>query len=208
MAYPDEKSGIYKIRNINNNKIYIGSSVTILFRFANHKAKLRHNKHSNPHLQRAWDKYGEDSFEFTILEECQENMLIIREDAWINYYDSMNLLKGYNLQNASRTIGGMKGKHHSEETKRKLSIANTGKINKSVSKSNSKRIWSKDSIAKMGKHNGCYKDNHIVSQLVKDKIGNANSRRIWSSESKQKIKDRMTKYWANRKLEENNELPK
>jgi predicted GIY-YIG superfamily endonuclease len=51
-------SGIYYIKNITNNKLYIGSSKDILKRFYEHKRLLRHNKHHSIRLQRAWDKYG------------------------------------------------------------------------------------------------------------------------------------------------------
>jgi len=62
-------SGIYKIINVVNNKFYIGSSVDLRKRKSKHFSELRHNKHNNKHLQRAWDKYGEASFVFVVVEE-------------------------------------------------------------------------------------------------------------------------------------------
>lgn len=59
--------GIYKITNIINNKIYIGSSTDIKKRWHGHKYDLRKNKHCNTHLQNAWNKYGEDNFKFEII---------------------------------------------------------------------------------------------------------------------------------------------
>lgn len=60
--------GIYQIKNIKNNKIYIGSTMNFYSRFLEHRAELRGGNHPNIHLQRAFDKYGELSFIFEILE--------------------------------------------------------------------------------------------------------------------------------------------
>ena len=51
--------GIYKITNLKNNKGYIGQSTDIKTRWINHKRELRNNIHRNPHLQNAFNKYGE-----------------------------------------------------------------------------------------------------------------------------------------------------
>lgn len=62
--------GVYLIRNINNGKAYVGSSVNLRSRWYTHKHGLRSGGHSNQKLQRAWDKHGEASFEFVVLEVC------------------------------------------------------------------------------------------------------------------------------------------
>lgn len=116
-------SGVYCIRNIISGKIYIGSSVNIEFRWLNHQSGLKNNKHHSIHLQQSWNKYGENNFELTLLEICPTDMLIIREQAWINYYDSSNQESGYNI---SKIAGSCLGVKRSEETKRKLSIAHKG----------------------------------------------------------------------------------
>ena len=63
-------SGIYKIVNKVNGKYYIGSSANIYGiphgRWYQHKMHLRGNWHYNNHLQSAWKKYGESSFDFVI----------------------------------------------------------------------------------------------------------------------------------------------
>ena len=63
--------GVYKIINRLNGKYYVGSSNRIQRRLCEHRRKLTHNIHDNPHLQSAWNKYGEFNFEFTALEESQ-----------------------------------------------------------------------------------------------------------------------------------------
>ena len=64
--------GIYCIVNIVNNKKYVGQSTDVEGRIAHHKSALRHNKHANDHLQKSWNKYGEDNFRFEILCFCNE----------------------------------------------------------------------------------------------------------------------------------------
>lgn len=77
-------SGIYKIRNLQNNKIYIGSSNNIKRRWQKHKALLRYGKHPNSHLQSSWNKYGESLFEFSIVELCGVENLLNREQYYID----------------------------------------------------------------------------------------------------------------------------
>lgn len=78
------KSGIYSISNTVNGKLYVGSTNNISVRWNKHRALLRHNKHQNTHLQSAWNKYGEESFEFSIIEECSIESLIEREQYFID----------------------------------------------------------------------------------------------------------------------------
>lgn len=128
--------GIYKITNLKNNKCYIGSSSNISKRFTNHKWSLSKNKHPNKHLQNAFNKYGKDIFIFKLIEECALNILIIREQWYID-----NLKPEYNIRKKAESNIGvirskevrlkmsktMKGRKHSEESKLKMSIASKGK---------------------------------------------------------------------------------
>lgn len=88
--------GIYLITNLVNNKVYVGSSVDLLKRYKEHEYYLKKNKHHNMHLQRAWDKYGENNFSFSILEIVfEKNELIEREQYWMDFYNVSE--KGYNI---------------------------------------------------------------------------------------------------------------
>lgn len=62
--------GVYKILCLSNKKYYIGSSKTISRRWYEHKWLLRSGKHYSRYLQMSWNKYGENSFIFSVLEEC------------------------------------------------------------------------------------------------------------------------------------------
>lgn len=95
--------GIYCIFNKINHKRYIGQSVDIESRWNKHKRSLTRKLYSgdNRHITSAWHKYGENNFEFFIVEECLETQLDDYETYWIDYYDSTNTSKGYN-----KTRGG------------------------------------------------------------------------------------------------------
>lgn len=88
------KSGIYQIRNTVNNKIYVGSTVDFEFRKREHFYRLNKGIHYNKHLQKAWNKYGSECFEFEVLEVCQITFLQEKEQTWIDKLDAYN--KGYN----------------------------------------------------------------------------------------------------------------
>lgn len=60
---------IYQIRNVKNNKKYIGKSKNIYERFKNHKSRLNNNSYDNLFLQDDWNKYKECNFEFKILKK-------------------------------------------------------------------------------------------------------------------------------------------
>jgi len=79
------KSGIYKIRNLVNGKIYVGSAVDFDKRKREHFNLLKNNKHVNKHLQSSWNLNGEDSFLFEIIEEVHDKEnLIEREQCYID----------------------------------------------------------------------------------------------------------------------------
>ena len=62
-------SGIYKIVNIKNGKMYIGSSKNIKRRWSVHKSALKNNRHHSTYLQRAWNKYGKENFVYEVIKE-------------------------------------------------------------------------------------------------------------------------------------------
>lgn len=115
-------TGIYKITNKINGKIYIGSAVNIYSRWNLHKFKLKNNKHHSIKLQRAQNKYGLDNFIFEIVEECPKNLLIEREQYWID-----NLKTYSNGYNCNPIAGSPLGFKHSEESRKKFSEVKLGK---------------------------------------------------------------------------------
>jgi len=117
-------TGIYKIVNKINGKMYVGSASNFHDRWIKHTNLLNKNKHHSIKLQRAWNKYGFDNFNFEIIEICElfKDILIEREQHYIDLYDSFN--NGYNcLPKAGSKIGFK----ITSETKEKLRQINLGK---------------------------------------------------------------------------------
>lgn len=143
------KSGIYKITNIFNQKIYVGSAVNLQARFNSHKTNLRANKHHSKKLQNSWNKNGENSFEFSVIEFTEKENLIIREQFYFDLLYSF----GANGYNTAKIAGSLLGTTRSEETKEKLRIASgsrkhteESKIKISNSKKGIKLNFSKESL--------------------------------------------------------------
>lgn len=107
------KSGIYQIRNLTNNKIYIGSATYFPGRFGGHRNDLRKNKHNNRYLQNAWNKYGESNFVFEVLFTCPKEDLIRLEQYHINNYKPE-----YNI---CKIAGNTLGVKYTDEVRKRLS---------------------------------------------------------------------------------------
>ncbi len=117
-------SGIYAIVNSSNGKRYIGSAVRINYRWNVHRCRLRNRTHHCPHLQSAWNRYGECTFEFVVILNCGINDLIKKEQEEIDKYQSTDRRYGYN---AARIAGSSLGVIRSAETRARISASKTGK---------------------------------------------------------------------------------
>jgi group I intron endonuclease len=217
------KSGVYQIRNIINNKFYIGSTIYFNNRKSDHFRKLNTNKHDNPHLQRAWDKYGEENFEFNILEYVEDKeKLIEREQYWLDKTQCYNPEIGYNIRKVAESNLGLKhtdetkeylrkinmGNTHglgyipTEETRKKLSMALTGKKKTNV-KPMSEETKVKISQANKGKkrteehkkqqserQKGKKLSDETRKKMSESKMGNTSSKGVkWSEESRIKFSE-------------------
>lgn len=109
-------SGIYAILNEVTGKVYIGSAKILSRRWDEHKKYLRRNKHKNPHLQSSWNLYSETSFIFLIMEFVDFEILLEREQYWLD-----KISESYEIYNCNLQVSGFHGRQHSEETKRKIS---------------------------------------------------------------------------------------
>ena len=184
--------GIYCIYCKADDKRYIGQSVHISKRKVEHLNALLGNYHTNDHLQSAFNKYGSNSFEFSILEKLPENTtqetLNEREIYWIDKYNSSDRECGYN-----KTAGGSHGiyfyyktdeelkeikQHMSESAKVKIFTEshrrNLGKAakgrklsEKSIQKL--KSLWTEErrKNAPKGKDHPWYKRKHTKESLKK-----------------------------------------
>jgi len=135
-------SGIYKIESIINGKIYVGSAVNLKKRKQEHFYHLKLQRHHSILLQRHYNKYGEKDLKFHIIEFCEKEKLIEREQYYLDTLKTdFNICKiaGSSLgtirteeqrQNFSgpnnpmygkKRVSPMDGKKHSDETRKQMS---------------------------------------------------------------------------------------
>jgi group I intron endonuclease len=109
--------GIYKLTNLVNNKVYIGSTtISFAHRWKVHLNRLRRNEHNNTYLQNSWNKHSEDNFEFSIVEIIyRKDFILKREEFYIEFFKSYISENGYNLERKPDKS------EVSEETKNKIS---------------------------------------------------------------------------------------
>ena len=112
-------TGIYKITNLVNNKVYIGASKNVEKRWSEHRRSVKSPIHSD------LEALGEENFKFEVLLECPETMLTQWERDMICLYDADDPEKGYNDKNdrpySLKRAEVLKGRKLSEETRRKMS---------------------------------------------------------------------------------------
>lgn len=114
---------VYCIHNTASNRVYIGiTTQRPSKRWIFHRWSLRHGHHYNPHLQRAWNKYGEVVFEFAVLEECPTQIAL--DEAEIFHIEYLRSI-GATLYN--QKSGGGFGGIPNAEMRRKMSEASKGK---------------------------------------------------------------------------------
>lgn len=120
-------TGIYCIyfKNSNSNKVYIGSASRknvkrydsgFFDRWSSHITRLRKNDSSEgKKIKNAYNKYGQENMVFEILEECSPEDCLVKEQYYIDKFDSYN--NGYNSRPISSNNKGFK---QSEEQKQKI----------------------------------------------------------------------------------------
>lgn len=90
-------SGVYQIRCNTNRKIYIGSAVNMPARWVHHRRSLKQGVHRNQYLQQAWNNYGEENFEFIVLEYVTPAFLLPAEQEWIDKSHCIDRKIGFNI---------------------------------------------------------------------------------------------------------------
>lgn len=174
------KAGIYKIVNLVNNKLYIGSSKNLIKRWYMHKWKLNKGIHHCIHLQLSYNKHGEENFKFEIIENCSLDQLILREQF---YLDAIK--PEYNI---CKIAGTTKSRILSEEHKIKIGLSNKGrKLTKEhkrqISEFMKTRVCSQETRAKMSVRSKI----RVCSQETKEKISKIHKGKKLTEENKQKL---------------------
>ena len=179
--------GIYKITCIPNKRFYIGQSLDCLKRFNSHICRLRKRTHENIILQNCYNKHGESSLIIELIELCDSQFLNDKEQHWIDVYfsDPLNM----NINPMAISPPNRKGKHLSEETKKKISESNKGKKKPSLS------------ISLLGNTRG---SNVKHTDEFKKKVSLIHSGKTLSEETKQRIsaKQQGNKYCLGRNQKE------
>lgn len=166
-----KRTGIYCIENIVNNKKYIGQSINIDDRWLKHRNELNSKRHYNDYLQKAWDKYGESSFKFYILEECANDELDEKEIYYIEKYNTLNRDYGYNLKEGGQN--GVVCEYGIEKQRKALIEAYKNPILREQRRKSALKQWSNPEIkAKIiGENNGMYGKTH--TEEARKKISEA-----------------------------------
>jgi group I intron endonuclease len=115
--------GIYAIRSTIDSRIYIGSTKGLYKRFCDHKSYLISGNHKNKYLQAFVGKHGIDSLVFELVEGCELDKLLEREQYYLDTLTPFpSTSKGFNLSPSA--YGGFGS--HTEESKKKMSLKRKG----------------------------------------------------------------------------------
>jgi group I intron endonuclease len=173
-----EKSGLYVIINRINGKRYFGSAqVSLWKRWREHKRQLSKNIHDNPHLQDAWNLYGEETIYFESMFNCPSDQCLYFEQILLDmWWDG-----GVNCYNIAKDAEAcMKGRKHSDETRKKLSKSHIGQIPWNKGKKTTEEVKEKLRKANTGKKH---------TQEHKNKIGRSQKGKKNSPEAIKKLRE-------------------
>ena len=130
--------GVYEIVIVATDERYIGSSVNCDNRWSYHRSSLKGRNHRNPTLQAAYDRDGLSGLRFTVLEECDKNIVRQREQHHIDNTECINFSRNClsdpveiskeRKKKISKALKGNThwlGKKHTADSKAKLAAAHS-----------------------------------------------------------------------------------
>lgn len=167
--------GVYRI-NLSDSHFYVGRSVDIVRRAQTHLRHLKQGRHENTYMQRVYDQYHR--FEWVVVISCADPLE--SKGAEQTILDRLVGTDGcVNLNPSAASGPGMTGKHHTDETKKKLQEAR------------SRQVFSDDarqrlSRARMGNSNA-KGHSHPQSAETRQKISNARKGVVFSESHRQAI---------------------
>lgn len=170
-----KESGVYRLQNIMTGNFYIGSTVDLYKRHARHRYVLKNRIKENIRILKDCQKYGEKSFIFGVIEYCEKEKLLEREQ---HYFET--LMPYYNVW---KSVYNANGRQYTKEQldyfkSYKHGPKNLGKFSQSL-----RKAWVKR------------KEKYSPEELSK-KMANARRGILHSEETKLKLKE----IWKQRKL--------
>ena len=200
-----QESGIYKIIDL-IGRFYVGSAVCLNKRKSVHFCELKKNKHHNPILQSYYNKYGESSLHFEVLEFCEKENLISREQFYLDYLkphynvcptagNCLGRIASPKVSEVNRRVHtGNKynlGKKRSDEAKQKMRLA---KVGRKLSEEHKLKIKASCTGKKYGpmsdeqkKVLSEIKKGRKLSEETKRKMSESRKGRVFSKETRRKI---------------------
>lgn len=171
-------SGIYAIIHRDSGRWYAGQSINIKSRWQGHRQALRKGKHSNARLQRAWNKYGEDAFDFVVLILAPVHLLNDLEQAYLDDPET----SAFNIAKCAEASA--RGLIFTPETRAKMSAAKKGRKRGPMSEETRAKL----SESMSGRKRGPLTEEHRAKIGAKSK-GRRHSEEYKSSLRGRKISD-------------------
>ena len=173
-----KQSGIYCITNTATAMQYVGSAVDLDGRFKRHIREMKTGTHPNKFLLMDYERHGEESFQFEVLELCSDVILLEREQHWIDQLGAA--VTGYNI---SLTAGSpMKGRKQSEATRAKMREAHRDR--KPISEETRQRM--RDAAKKREAQKKA--EGFEVSEETRQKLREAGMGREVTEETREKLR--------------------
>lgn len=185
--------GVYKIKNVLTDKYYIGYSQDINKRFKTHKNQLNRDKHPNIILQRSYNKYGIENFNFEIIDICETKKEACEKE--LEYLSNIEIRRFLYNMHYNNEGGDTLSNHPDKENIIKKRVETH---NKNISKLTKEELVKK--YGKFGEKNGMYGKTHTeeVKQKLRDKIV--------TEETRQKMRDVIVGEETRKKMSDNAKL--
>jgi group I intron endonuclease len=174
------KAGVYAIHNLENGRMYVGSTTCIRRRWSEHRSMLYRQDHVCHDLQAEWDLYGDAAFVFVVLALSDDRDARFElEQFYIN-----RCAVPYNT-NGRAGSGPRPGYRHSEASKAKMSAAKLGK--KWSLESRARFSASKKGIPNPAHGDALRGRKHSAETIAK--MSAAKLGKKWSVERRERFKD-------------------
>lgn len=192
--------GVYRIRCLATGDCYIGSSKNIELRWSQHRMGLERGcweGGSDSHFQRAWSKYGKESFDFEVLEVVSGSTSSRELSCIETRYLQENWPTGYNVNQVGGQPPGFLGRVHSESSKDLISKAWTLGRREQLRDFNSTRTRTSEERERVGRAVRAFKSTGVPDE-TREKISQSKRGKSRSEECKKKIAESLQKYYRSR----------